>query len=275
MRLALRLLLALVIVAGPLVGRASAVTIKELLDYKGRLSDDILIALIESDGSVFHLSISDVASLRDKGLSDRVIIAMLKTAHRNDPPPATTPAPAPMPDVAQTGPPPDAISSDAPPLDGDQMYGMQEPAPEMPVSQPAPVVVPVQAPEPVVEYVPYPVYVPVAVAVRPHPSPAPPQPQYWGWGGQRRPDSWPLAPPPAPKSDVSSPQSVAASKTGPSPASRAAAAQAATATAPPAPPKATPAQSPASIPPNATTTKAAAGSGTSPLSKAGGGGLPQ
>jgi hypothetical protein len=268
MRLALRLLLAFVIVAGPLAGRASAVTIKELLDYKGRLSDDILIALIESDGSIFHLSISDVASLRDKGLSDRVIIAMLKTAHRNDPPPATTPSPTPS--VAQTEPPPDAF--DAPPLDGpEQMYGMQEPAPEMPASQPAaPTVVPVQPPEQVVEYVPYPVYVPVAVAVRQHPAPAP-QPQYWGWGGQRRPDSWPLTPAPAPKSDVSSPQSVAASKTGPSPASRAAAAQAATAVAPTAAPKGTPAQAPPSIPPNATTTKAAAGSGTSPLSKAGGG----
>jgi hypothetical protein len=271
MRLALRLLLAFVVVAGPLAGRASAVTIKELLDYKGRLSDDILIALIESDGSVFHLSISDVASLRDKGLSDRVIIAMLKTAHRNDPPPAPASTPTATPNVAQTEPPPDAF--DAPPLDGpDQMYGMQEPAPEMPVSQPtAPVVVPVQPADQVVEYVPYPVYVPVPVAVRPHPPAAAPQPQYWGWGGQRRPDSWPLTPAPAPKSDVSSPQSVAASKTGPSPASRAAAAQAATASAPPAPPKATPAQTPASIPPNATTTKAAAGSGTSPLSKAGGG----
>ncbi len=268
MRLALRLLLAFVIVAGPLAGRASAVTIKELLDYKGRLSDDILIALIESDGSVFHLSISDVAALRDKGLSDRVIIAMLKTAHRNDPPPAPAPTPAPVPDVAQTAPPPDA-----PPLDGpDQMYGMQEPPPEMPVSQPsAPTVFPVQPADQVVEYVPYPVYVPVPVAVRPHPAPAPPQPQYWGWGGQRRPDSWPLTPAPAPKSDVSSPQSVAASKTGPSPASRAAAPQAATASAPPAPPKATPAQSPASIPPNATTTKAAAGSTNTPASKAGGG----
>src|SRR5262249_40082085 len=160
----LRVLLAFVIVAGPLAGRASAVTIKELLDYKGRLSDDVLIALIESDGSVFHLSISDVASLRDKGLSDRVIIAMLKTAHRAPPPP-------PPPGFPRPGRPPDAL--EAPPLDGpDQMYGMQEPPPEMPISQPAaPTVVPVQPPDQVVEYVPYPVYVPVAVAVKPHPAP--------------------------------------------------------------------------------------------------------
>jgi len=272
MRLALRLLLAFVIVAGPLAGRASAVTIKELLDYKGRLSDDILIALIESDGSVFHLSISDVASLREKGLSDRVIIAMLKTAHRDDPPPAPAPTPTPAPDVAPTEPPPDALAPDAP-LDGrDQAYDMQEPQPEAPPSSPviaAPA--PVQPADQVVEYVPYPVYVAVPVAVRPpHPAPAP-QPVYWGWNGQRRPDSWPLTPAPAPKSDVSSPQSVAASKTGPSPASKAAAARAANAPAPPAAIKASPAQSQAPLPPNATTTKAAAGSGTSPLSKAGGG----
>jgi hypothetical protein len=263
MRLALRLLLSFVILAGPLAGPASAVTIRELLDYKGRLSDDILVALIESDGSVFHLSIADVASLREKGLSDRVIIAMLKTAHRNDPPAA--PAPAPAPDVQ---PPPDASSSsDAP----DQMYAEQQPQPEMPVSAPsAPLIEPSQAPpaDTVVEYVPYPVYVTVPIVVKPHPAPAP-SPVYWGWNGQRRPDSWPLTP--APKSDATSPQSVAAAKVGPSPASKAAAAQAATAPAPPAPTKASPAQAPAPIPANAATAKAAAASVASPLSKAGGG----
>jgi len=70
MRFALRvLLLPALVLLGPMQGRASAVTIQELLEFKGKLSDDVLVALIESDGSVFHLSIGDVAALKDKGLS--------------------------------------------------------------------------------------------------------------------------------------------------------------------------------------------------------------
>ena len=92
MRFALRLLLPALVLLGPMQGRASAVTIQELLEFKGKLSDDVLVALIESDGSVFHLSIGDVAALKDKGLSEKVILAMLKTATKQQ----TTPAPPPM-----------------------------------------------------------------------------------------------------------------------------------------------------------------------------------
>jgi hypothetical protein len=91
MRFALRLLLPALVLLGPMQGRASAVPIQELLEFKGKLSDDVLVALIESDGSVFHLSIGDVAALKDKGLSEKVILAMLKTATKQ----ATTPAPPP------------------------------------------------------------------------------------------------------------------------------------------------------------------------------------
>ena len=93
MRFALRLLLPALVLLGPMQGRASAVTVQELLDFKGKLSDDILIALIESDASVFHLSIGDVAALKEKGLSERVILAMLKTATKR--PAAVTAAPPP------------------------------------------------------------------------------------------------------------------------------------------------------------------------------------
>ena len=92
MRFALRLLLPALVLLGPMQGRASAVTIQELLEFKGKLSDDVLVALIESDGSVFHLSIGDVASLKEKGLSEKVILAMLKTATK----PQTMPAPQPV-----------------------------------------------------------------------------------------------------------------------------------------------------------------------------------
>ena len=100
MRFALRLLLPALVLLGPMQGRASAVTIQELLEFKGKLSDDVLVALIESDGSVFHLSIGDVAALKEKGLGEKVILAMLKTATK----PATRPAPPPAPSTRRRPP---------------------------------------------------------------------------------------------------------------------------------------------------------------------------
>ncbi|MFI5177828.1 MAG: hypothetical protein ACHQO8_04670 [Vicinamibacterales bacterium] len=205
MRHLLRLLLPLLVLAGPLAGQASAVTVKELLEYKAKLSDDVLIALIESDGSVFHLSIQDVAALRDQGLSERVILAMLKTATKR-PEPASPASTAPQPSTAP-------VAVYAPPGAAVDQYGQPIAAPTE--DQPkAPVVVNVkQEVTQTVEqptqpnysmsspygyaFSPY-VYGFGAVApARPVVAP-PPAPVYWGWGGQRRPDSWQPSPPPPP-----------------------------------------------------------------------------
>lgn len=209
MRFALRLLLPALVLLGPMQGRAAAVTIQELLEFKGKLSDDVLVALIESDGSVFHLSIGDVASLKDKGLSEKVILAMLKTATKQQ----TTPTPPPM--VAQPQPvyaqPPADPYGQPPP-----QYG-QEPQPviydQQDQPQPAtkaPVVVNVRqdvtqhVDQPQQQYAQpyysgYPLgysqyggFIGAPVVNRPIA-----QPVYWGWGGQRRPDSW--QPTPAPR----------------------------------------------------------------------------
>ncbi len=216
MRAALRLLLpALLLVLGPMQGRALAVTIQELLDFKGKLSDDVLIALIESDGSVFHLSIGDVAALKEKGLSERVILAMLKTATKQQ----TTPAPPP---VAQ--PPVDASGQPATQYAPDQMPpAVAEPTDQQPAAPKAPVVVnvrqdvtqhvdqPQQSTQP--GYSPYYAYplgyyqyggfIGAPVVNRPV---VPAAPVYWGWGGQRRPDSWQPSTPPAPQRPQPTPQ---------------------------------------------------------------------
>ena len=208
MRFALRLLLPALVLLGPMQGRASAVTIQELLEFKGKLSDDVLVALIESDGSVFHLSIGDVAALKDKGLSEKVILAMLKTATKQ----ATTPAPPPM--VSQPQPvyaPPPADPYGQPP-----QYAQEPPQPVIydpqdqgqPTAK-APVVVnvrqdvtqhvdqPQQNTQPY--YAGYPLgyyqyggFIGAPIVNRPVAAPV-----YWGWGGQRRPDSW--QPTPAPR----------------------------------------------------------------------------
>jgi hypothetical protein len=86
--LTLASLLACGLFAGPLVPPAGAVTVEELFSLKANgLSDDILVALIESDGSVFQLLPDDVVMLFRRGLSEKVILAMIATARRVPPPP--------------------------------------------------------------------------------------------------------------------------------------------------------------------------------------------
>jgi hypothetical protein len=132
---------------------AQAVTLRDLIDLsRSGLSDDILIALVEAEQSVFRLDAIDVQRLKQQGLSDRLVIHLLQTptlraeAQRND----------------------------------RLAYG---PAPA-PVVQPAQDVVVIDR----VETIAVPVYVPVVVE-RPRPE-KPAKPVYWGYGGKRRPDAW-------------------------------------------------------------------------------------
>lgn len=170
MRTYSKIVFTLAVLIGPAVGRAYAVTIRDLVELsKEGVSDAVLIALIETDGSRFRMTPADVRAVRAEGLSDAVIVAMIRTR-----------------------------PSTAPPRDGN--VDSLEPVP-----QPAPVVVETPAPPPVVvtqtvvqevtverprysEPVYYPVY--VAVPTKPREEPKKEEPVYWGWGGQRRPDAW-------------------------------------------------------------------------------------
>ena len=78
LRLSIATLLTLAVSAGPAAAATSAEQLLEL--SKAGLSDDILIALIQSDGSVFKLTAADVLALHRAGLSERVILAMASTA---------------------------------------------------------------------------------------------------------------------------------------------------------------------------------------------------
>ena len=149
-------ILAIWFVVGAAVRPAAAVTVDELVNLKAHgLGDDILVALVETDGSVFHLSAPDIIAAKQRGLSDAVILAMIRTAEQV---PVAVPVDEAMPALPTITPP---LASAAPPS-------------PVVVSVPVPVVVPVAVPVPVV--------IPVKA-----PEPAP---VYWGWGGQRRPDSW-------------------------------------------------------------------------------------
>ncbi len=180
--------------------RADAITLQEIIEFtRSGLSDDVLVALIEVDARVYPVDGATLKKLRDAGVSDRVIIAMIKSGR--------TPAP--------TTPPTDLLGKATQP---------DPPAPQVVVvEQERPVVYEIAVPVPVYvstgarlrsrHRIPYPygnVYDNVNVYA-PYPSPStstvssiglvvgpvPPQrpvkqsePVYWGWGGKLRPDAW-------------------------------------------------------------------------------------
>ena len=180
---------------------AEAVTLKDIVDLtKAGLGDDVLLALIEVDGRVFDVDPVTLTRLKAAGVSERVIIALVRSGR------VPPPAPAPV----FTSP-----TSDGPQSLSDVVAKQQ--APEVIyIEQPSSTVVREVA-------VPYPVYVGIPVSVRGRrghsgshsldgvePSITAPldlqgdhkyltdipprrkseEPVYWGWGGKLRPDAW-------------------------------------------------------------------------------------
>jgi hypothetical protein len=180
------LVLAFALLIGPAVGRAYAVTIRDLVELsKEGVSDAVLIALIETDGSRFKMSPDDIRSVRSQGLSDAVIVAMLRTRPAAAPlrdgaaeslEPAPAPAPPPMPAVETAPSAPEAVIVQAPPVT---------------VTQTVTQTVQVPHERRRVEVQQVPVYVPVYVGRPTRPvETKKEEPVYWGWGGKRRPDAW-------------------------------------------------------------------------------------
>lgn len=181
-------LLVAVLLLGLLPVRADALTVRDILELtRAGLGDEILLALIEVDRSVFPIDAATLKRLKEAGVSERVIVAMIRSARTPDPLPeqvaVVAPAPAPEPQVI-------VIEHHDPPQ-------IRE----------VPVAVPVYVP-----YVPY-VRGPLvrrgahqgtvyesfqppsglnrlagAAAHTPHVKA--PEPVYWGFGGKLRPDAW-------------------------------------------------------------------------------------
>jgi hypothetical protein len=154
--------------------RADAITLREVIELtRAGLSEEVLLALIEIDPRVFPVDSATLRSLKDAGVSEKVIVAIVKSGRT----PAPQPEPAPLP---------------------------VDPTP------PEPQIVVVERERPVVREVAVPVPVYVAVPVvrhsrsihddrSDHPSRnvasrKAAEPVYWGWGGKRRPDSWQPSP---------------------------------------------------------------------------------
>ena len=158
-------ILALGLAAGPLASSAAAVSVEELFSLKANgLSEEILVALIEADGSIFRLTPEDVLDLHKRGLSDKVILAMLATARPSAP--QSVPA--------------RPVSSE--PVIERIVHVHEPPAPAAPSAQS--IVQHVEVSQGI------PVYIPIAVPAVPARPEKPAPPEYWGFGGKLRPGSW-------------------------------------------------------------------------------------
>jgi hypothetical protein len=175
-----------------LASRADAVTLRDVIELtRAGLGEEVLLALIEVDRSVFPIDAASIKQLKEAGVSERVILAMVHSGREVQPPPDQTPVDAP---VAPVAPAPQVV-----------VIEHHEP----PQIREVPVVVPV--------------YVPVVThasrSVRVHDvdqlrganelsfgqtvpttshgsSVRQPEPVYWGWGGKLRPDAWQPTPTP-------------------------------------------------------------------------------
>lgn len=142
--------------------RADAVTVRDLIELsRAGLSDQVLIALIDVDHSVFTLDTETLKQLKQAGVSDAVILAMIQT---------------------ESVEPQDALPQ-------------AQPQPPVAVPVPVPVFVPVVRQKP--EFVRTTVRtddggeVKVRLPLPTNCTKA--EPVYWGFGGKLRPNSW--APP--------------------------------------------------------------------------------
>ena len=191
---ALAALIAVAISAVP--ARADAITVREVIQLtRAGLGEDVLLALIEIDQRVFPIDPETLRMLKDAGVSEKVIVAMVKSG-RTPPPAAATPDPA-----AFTPPPP------AP---EPQVVVIEHQTPvvrEVPVAVPVYVAVPthryprtlldtgvIHSSSPVLDNRTLPPDNRTLIDGRPVQQMKPAEPMYWGWGGKRRPDSWQPSP---------------------------------------------------------------------------------
>ena len=161
----------LALALGAVPARAGAVTLQEIIDLtRAGLGEEALLALIEIDPRVYPIDAGTLQKLKSAGVSEKVIVAMIKSGRTPAPPPDAEPLVGPEPDPVP--PPPQVIVVER---------------------EPREVAVPVAVP----------VYIPVDRSHSRHRRDArdedrrpqkPAAPVYWGFGGKLRPDAWTPAP---------------------------------------------------------------------------------
>lgn len=187
-----RVILLVLLIVPLLAARAEALTLRDIIELsKAGLSDDVLLALIEVDQTVFAIDRETIELLKAQGVSERVMIAMIKSGRT--PPPAPSVVPAVQPPIEPAAAPPPQVV----------VIEHHEPERVREVAVPVPVYVPVvprkhgrvvRTPERFVTP-PSPYY---SGQVRPAvPRTKAAEPVYWGFGGKLRPDAWQPTHPPS------------------------------------------------------------------------------
>ena len=163
--------------------RAEALTIRDIVELShAGLGDEVLLALIEVDRGVYAIDKDTLKQLKAAGVSERVIVALVRSGRE-------VPAEA-IPTPAVDQPPVDAPAPQVVVIDH---------SPDRVIEVPVPVAVPVFIPSRRVRhqrtvdgtfdasnFVPFQTGPPPN---RPVPQQAK-EPVYWGWGGKLRPDAW-------------------------------------------------------------------------------------
>lgn len=170
-----------------LSSRAEALTFNEVIELtRAGLGEEVMLALIEVDRSVFPIDAASIKQLKEAGVTERVIMAMVRSGREIAPAPDQAPV---DPQPAAVAPPPQVV-----------VIEHQEP----PLVREVPVAVPVYVPVPVFTRPSHNVRVHEGDQLRgatelsfgqtvpsTHTAPVKQQePVYWGWGGKLRPDAW-------------------------------------------------------------------------------------
>src|SRR5204863_6365215 len=80
-----------------LPARADALTVRDIVELtRAGLGEEVLLALIEIDRSIFPIDAASIKQLKVDGVSERVIVAMVRSG-REVPSEQVTPDPAPLP----------------------------------------------------------------------------------------------------------------------------------------------------------------------------------
>jgi len=96
-------------------GRAEALSVRDVIELsKAGLGDSVLLALIDVDRSMFSIDPASLKQLKSAGVSDAVIVAMIRSGRQPQPVEAAQPIvqAAPMPEpsqAAEPAPPPQAV----------------------------------------------------------------------------------------------------------------------------------------------------------------------
>lgn len=173
---------------------AEALTIRDVIELtKAGVSEEVLLALIDVDGGVYASDTETLKALKAAGVSERVMVALVRSGRERQLPEPAAPPPVPQEEAQAPAP---------------QVVVVEHHEPQVqPVVVPVPVYVPVYATPSRAHRDPYATqrvrtsdftptsYVPFQPArpvIPQQVEPAPPV--YWGFGGKRRPDAWDPSP---------------------------------------------------------------------------------